>query len=132
MPKTITDGSCLADKFPEIAEEWDYERNGDLKPSDVSAFSKKEAWWLCQKGHSYKSRVYNRVYGHGCPICFRERLSESKKKKVICVETGAVYPSIGDAAKAANINSKTISACCGGRLKTAAGYHWKYAEEIAK
>ena len=38
--------------FPEIAKEWDYEKNGDLKPTDVTKGSDKKVWWKCKKGHS--------------------------------------------------------------------------------
>ena len=28
------------------------------------------AWWICEYGHSYKSRIANRTTNnHGCPYC---------------------------------------------------------------
>ena len=32
---------------PEIAAEWNYEKNGDLKPDQVTAKSEKRVWWRC-------------------------------------------------------------------------------------
>ena len=49
-------------------------------------------------------------------------------KQVLCVETGEIYKSINDAARAVNINKKVISNCCRGIIhyNTAGGYHWQF------
>jgi hypothetical protein len=49
--------------------EWDYEKNGDLRPEMVSVGSADRVWWKCSKGHSWQSAVYNRSKGVGCPYC---------------------------------------------------------------
>lgn len=36
----------LADERPDLAKEWNYEKNGDLKPEDVSYGSNKKVWWI--------------------------------------------------------------------------------------
>ena len=54
---------------PEIASEWDYDKN-KLKPSEVAAYSNKKFWWKCQNGHSWKSAISGRTKGgQGCPYC---------------------------------------------------------------
>lgn len=58
----------LATLEPEIAAEWDYTRNL-LLPSNVTRMSGKKVWWICNEGHSYKARIYNRSKGKGCPVC---------------------------------------------------------------
>ena len=35
----------LAEARPDLAKEWNYEKNGDLKPEDVSCGSHKKVWW---------------------------------------------------------------------------------------
>ena len=40
----------LQSQYPEIAKEWDYEKNGDLLPSQVSKSSAVRVWWKCEKG----------------------------------------------------------------------------------
>ena len=40
----------LEQAYPEIAKEWDYEKNGDLLPSHVSKSSAVRVWWKCEKG----------------------------------------------------------------------------------
>ena len=37
----------LAYNFPELAEEWDYEKNTPLTPFDVSYGSTKKVYWKC-------------------------------------------------------------------------------------
>ena len=54
---------------PEVAKEWNYEKNGNLKPEHVSANSGKKVWWTCSKGHEWKAVISNRNKGHGCPYC---------------------------------------------------------------
>lgn len=51
-------------------------------------------------------------------------------RKVLCVETGEVFNSIADAARAKDIykSKGNISAVCKGKLNECGGYHWKYYE----
>ena len=69
--------------FPEIAKEWDYEKNGDLKPTDVTKGSDKKVWWKCEKGHSWETSVCNRTKGTNCPICWKERHSEKRQIYIV-------------------------------------------------
>ena len=55
---------------PEIANEWNYEKNGDLKPDYFAANSGKTVWWKCSKGHEWQATIQNRNKGSGCPYCF--------------------------------------------------------------
>jgi len=59
----------LKTKRPDLAGEWDYEKNGSLRPEHVTVQATPKVWWLCKKGHSYSSRIYNRYNGNGCPYC---------------------------------------------------------------
>ena len=51
-------------------------------------------------------------------------------KKVLCVETGMIYQSINDAARAVGLNKKLISNCCRKipHYNTGGGYHWMFYE----
>ena len=40
------------------------------------------------------------------------------------------FPSVHDAARLMNVPEPNIVACLKGRLKTAGGYHWKYADDF--
>ena len=54
---------------PTIAEQWNYERNGTLKPESFSAHSNKIVWWKCSKGHEWQAKINSRSKGKGCPYC---------------------------------------------------------------
>lgn len=66
--RAIAGETDLTVTHPELIREWDYEKN-KLEPSQVSRGSAKEIWWRCDKGHSYRQKVYSRVSGTGCPYC---------------------------------------------------------------
>lgn len=62
----------LASRFPEIAAEWDYEANGDLRPDQVTYGSHKKIHWKCSKGHKWITDVLHRTtpnFSTGCPHC---------------------------------------------------------------
>ena len=54
---------------PSLAKEWDYEKNGDLKPENFTANSGQKVWWKCSKGHEWQARIADRNRGRGCPYC---------------------------------------------------------------
>ena len=56
--------------FPEIACEFDADKNKETTPSQVCAKSGKKIWWLCNKGHSWQASVISRTnLKAGCPFC---------------------------------------------------------------
>ena len=55
-----------------LATEWNYEKNGNLKPSNFTANSGKKVWWKCKKGHEWQAVIGDRNSGKGCPICDSE------------------------------------------------------------
>ena len=61
----------LQKMFPEIAREWDYEKNYPLTPDKVAAHSGRKAWWTCKEGHSYSAVISSRTSKDkcSCPIC---------------------------------------------------------------
>ena len=54
---------------PEAAREWNYEKNGNLKPEHFAANSHKKVWWKCKKGHEWQATIKDRNNGNGCPYC---------------------------------------------------------------
>lgn len=65
---------------PEIAKDWDYDKNGSLTPDMFTYGSNQKVWWTCKKcGHSWLASIDNRVRKQtGCPKC-----CESKGEKAI-------------------------------------------------
>ena len=68
--KLLAGYNDLATTHPEIAEEWDYNKNYPITPSDVMAGSNnRKYWFLCKNGHSYESTLLNRKRVGKCPKC---------------------------------------------------------------
>ncbi len=59
---------------PEVAKEWNYEKNGNLKPEHFTANSNKKVWWKCSKGHEWQSKISHRNNGSGCPYCADQKV----------------------------------------------------------
>ncbi|MCI8829248.1 MAG: zinc-ribbon domain-containing protein [Ruminiclostridium sp.] len=60
----------LASRAPDIARQWDLEKNGNLTPETCTAASNRRVWWVCPLGHSYRAAVGARtVNGSDCPYC---------------------------------------------------------------
>ena len=73
----------LAEARPDLAKEWNYEKNGDLKPEDVSCGCNKKVWWKLpydvpddypvehlRRKHfefEWEAAINNRNKGNGCP-----------------------------------------------------------------
>ena len=72
--KTIKGKTDLLSVNQSLSKEWNYEKNGDIKPSDYSATSGKKVWWKCSKGHEWEATIYDRNSGKGCPFCSGRRI----------------------------------------------------------
>ena len=71
---TMRDKSLLS-LFPDIANEWDYEKNYPLRPDMIPAFINEEFYFKCKNHHSYKISVSKRTSrGDGCPYCSGHRV----------------------------------------------------------
>lgn len=61
----------LASTHPELANEWDFQKN-DLPPQSYKFGSSQSVWWTCPRdaAHSYEASITHRTYyQHGCPEC---------------------------------------------------------------
>ena len=67
--RVITGVNDLKTMNPKLAKEWDKEKNGKLKPENVSYQSQKKVWWKCKYKHSWKANIAARNRGNGCPVC---------------------------------------------------------------
>jgi rubrerythrin len=61
----------LAVRYPDLLYEWDYQKNIDLNPENISSGSGEKAWWICsQCNHSWESVIQTRTKNSvGCPSC---------------------------------------------------------------
>lgn len=74
MRRVIKGINDLASQRPDLVAEWDYDKNKDLKPDEVTSGSSKKVWWICNKGHEWQASVSNRAKNRGCPYCAHKRL----------------------------------------------------------
>lgn len=61
----------LDQKYPELVQEFNVEKNGFV-PNEIESDSKMPLWWKCPNGHSYKMTIKNRRLRKECPVCERE------------------------------------------------------------
>jgi hypothetical protein len=73
----------LAATRSEILLEWNWSKNEGISPYEITSGSGEKVWWKCSKGHEWKTRLYNRAKGSGCPICGQEKASKSRVSKLI-------------------------------------------------
>lgn len=82
MPKKVKPGiNDLQTLYPEIAETWDYELNGDLTPEMVMPGSGIYVWWKCNNkacNHKWNIPVKDRVKSKGCPKCVAKKAAPGK------------------------------------------------------
>lgn len=75
------------------------------------------------------SNEYNHNYGTiNKRIAIKNTNNTKKSKRVICVETGKIYPSTKQVERELGFANGNISSACNGKYKTAYGFHWKYTE----
>lgn len=84
--KRINSENNLKVRFPEIAKEWDNEKN-NLTADKVFPGTVKKYWWKCINGHSYQASPNKRTSNRGCPYCSNRLVSEKNSLVIL-------YPSI--------------------------------------
>lgn len=87
----VVSSTRLTATHPEIAKQWHFERNGDLKPENYHTGSSKSIWWKCDKGndHEWETEIRVRTLGSDCPICINKKIALSN-----CLQT--THPILAD------------------------------------
>lgn len=87
--RRVSNQNNFEKKFPIVAKEWDFEKNQNLFPKDLSFGSHAKVWWKCpkSKNHNYQMSIANRANGQGCPFCVGKKVS-------IDNSLGTQYPSL--------------------------------------
>ena len=80
--KLVAKNQSLAAVYPDIAAQWDSDKNPS-SPNSFTPHSRKHAWWLCDKGHSWKAVIGNRSgRKSGCPFCAPTNKRASKENNI--------------------------------------------------
>lgn len=74
FPDIKNQANTFAAQMPQLAAQWDTEKNAPLMPEQVMCGSHKKVWWRCDSGHSWQAQVRNRARGQGCPICINQKI----------------------------------------------------------
>lgn len=91
--KALPGYNDLRTLFPDIAAEWDAQKNGSLFPENVTKGSGKKVWWKCKKGHHWKVAISDRSRGYNCPECSEER-RVSFPEKAILYYVKKIFPDV--------------------------------------
>ena len=82
----------FATKFPNIALEWDINKNDvDYSPSTVTFSSHKKGWWECSAcGNSWFASFNNRANGQGCKVCGYKKVGYKVTQRAL-ESNGSLY-----------------------------------------
>lgn len=74
--KKVLPEESLAELFPQLLLEWNYQKN-KFDPFSLSCGSGKKIWWKCEKGHEWRTMIIHRTKnGTGCPYCCNQKTCE--------------------------------------------------------
>jgi rubrerythrin len=121
----------LASKRPDLVEEFDYSKNGNLSPENIIYKSYTRVWWKCKKcNYEWQTRVVDRSDNNrNCPYCSNISRVDKHKKAIICTTTGVTFESVKKASEFYNISTSSISKVCTGKLEYASGYHFEFIDK---
>ena len=116
--------------YPNIAKEWDYEKNGDVLPSQIRPFSGIPRYWMCPIHNiGYKALPGNRIKHICCPKCKAEKIKERNGFKVEQYTKDLKYiRTFASLSEAGNILNTSPNAIRQAVLKGAVSNdsYWKY------
>ncbi len=89
-------GRSLADLYPDIAGDWDTEKNGAVTAYDVNPGSETNRWWKCRVcSFGWSTDPDHRIRSNrGCPQCGRARVSKSKSTPKSGESLGETNPTL--------------------------------------
>lgn len=101
---------------PEVAQEWNFEKNKNLTPDQVTVCSNKKVWWKCKNGHEYEASINQRTRkerGEGCPYCANKKLLPGfNDLKTVCPEVAVEWHPFRNG----NFRPEDVFASCGKKV----------------
>lgn len=104
----------LATTNPNLLSEWDFNKNIDTTPQDVTSGSRKKVWWKCSEcGHEWLTSIQTRVRGRGCPTCSRKKRVDTFQNTIVqrgsLIDTNPDIIVFWDYSKNTNIHPNQIT-----------------------
>lgn len=73
--KKLAGFNDLSTTHPEIASQWNFNRNKKMLPSMFSKGSDVKVWWQCEKDHEWEANISVRTSQNtGCPVCSNRQI----------------------------------------------------------
>ena len=122
--KAVPGLNDFATVYPLLAEEWDFDNNKSLLPSQFKPSSNRNVWWNCRRGHSWRTSIKNRTNGHGCPYCAKVKAIPGEN------DFKTQYPHIAEEwHPSKNENSSAVGVACFSNKKVwwlgMCGHEWQ-------
>ena len=74
LKQNLNKHGSFEDKFPNLIQYWDFEKNNSDMPYTVSSTSIKKIFWICEKRHSFDRSINQFTTNQKCPICSDKKL----------------------------------------------------------
>ena len=122
--KLISEKTKLAMSRPEVKEKISISQRNRVSPLKGRNLTEEHKRKLSDS-HKGKGKK------HTISSIEKMRKNNTKKKSIVCVETGVIYESINEAGRQTHIDYRNIHRSCKTN-KIAGGYHWEYKEREEK
>ena len=85
-------GQSLAEKLPDLADEWSYKNQ--LRPCDVYPSSHKKVWWVCKKHGEWLASCNSRSRGSRCYKCSKIKSAEKQSTPIPSQSLNFIHPDL--------------------------------------
>ena len=95
--RKIVFSNCLLTLRPDLAIEWDFDKNKKITPKDVGVGSNLNVYWSCSKNssHKWQTKIISRtINGTGCPICSNNNRGLRRRTSKFEKSLANLYPQI--------------------------------------
>ena len=55
--KILANRGSFEDNNPNLLKYWDFSKNKNVNPCNITSGSREKVWWKCEKGHSWFERI---------------------------------------------------------------------------
>lgn len=122
-----------------LSRRQEHKWQGDSNPRHLDPlFGERNGMYGKEHTAETKQKISEANKGHKVPESARQKISEfmttqhPRARRVICIETGEIFLSSRQAAKAMGVGNSSISRVCNGERKTCKKLHWKWYDDFNK